>query len=290
MDDIYILSEEEIKLQIPLLKEIPQPPKKLHIKGMLPKEGSRVLCVVGSRRHSSYGEEACRKLISGLKGYNICIVSGLAIGIDGIAHRAALEAGLQTIAFPGSGLDQKILYPSQHSRLAEEMLFAGGGLISEFEMNQAGAHWTFPQRNRLMAGISHATLVIEAGLKSGTLITSKFATEYNRDVGAVPGQITSQLSEGPHMLIRIGATPITCSDDILEMLGFNRPEGAVQKELPLGLSENEKKIIQLLQVESMTSEMLVMKTGLPTREVQQTVSSLEIQNIITASSSKLSLL
>ena len=288
MDDIYLLKDNQIPFP---LTQIPQPPKKLYIKGMLPKEGSKVLCIVGSRKHSSYGEGACRKLIAGLKGYNICIVSGLAIGIDGVAHRAALDAGLQTIAFPGSGLDEKILYPLQHSRLAKEILFAGGGLISEFEMNQTGAHWTFPQRNRLMAGISEATLVIEAAHKSGTLITSRLALDYNRTVSAVPGPITSRLSEGPNRLIREGATPITCSEDILEMLGFNRPEnGAVQKELPLDLSENERKIDQLLKIEPVTIEMLIMKTGLPVQEVQQAVSLLEIQNLISTSSSKLSLL
>lgn len=288
MNEIKIIINDQIPFP---LTQIPQPPKLLHIKGVLPKENSKVLCVVGARKHSSYGEEACRKLILGLKGYDICVVSGLALGIDAIAHRAALDAGLQTIAFPGSGLDEKVLYPSRHARLAEEIVYAGGGLISEFEIYQRGDHWTFPQRNRLMAGISHATLVIEAELESGTLITSKLATEYNRDVGAVPGRIDSKLSEGPHMLIRIGATPITCSEDVVEMLGFNRPENrTVQKELPFDLNENESRIIQILQIEPATVEVLITKTGLPAREVQQTVSLLEIKNLISTSSSKISLL
>ncbi|MDQ5893595.1 MAG: processing protein, partial [Patescibacteria group bacterium] len=230
----------------------------------------------------------CRKLILGLKGYTICIVSGLAIGIDGIAHRAALDAGLQTIAFPGSGLNATDLHPARHARLADEIVHSDGGLISEFEMNQKGAPWTFPRRNRLMAGISHATLVIEAELKSGTLITSKFATDYNRDVGAVPGQITSKLSEGPHMLIRLGATPITCSEDILEMLSFNRPE-TIQKELPLDLNECERKIIQLLQIEPMTSEILIQKTCLSAQKINETVSLLEIKGVIKERNAKFSL-
>lgn len=285
MNQIKIITEDQIPF---LLTEIPQPPKKLHLKGMLPKDGSRILCVVGSRKHSSYGEEVCRKLILGLKGYTICIVSGLAIGIDGIAHRAALDAGLQTIAFPGSGLNATDLHPARHARLADEIVHSDGGLISEFEMNQKGAPWTFPRRNRLMAGISHATLVIEAELKSGTLITSKFATDYNRDVGAVPGQITSKLSEGPHMLIRLGATPITCSEDILEMLGFNRPE-TIQKELPLDLNESERKIIQLLQIEPMTSEILIQKTCLSAQKINETVSLLEIKGVIKERNAKFSL-
>lgn len=288
MDEIRELKEENIPF---LLRQIPQPPKRLYIKGTLPKEGSKVLCIVGARKHSSYGEEVCRKLILGLKGYTICIVSGLALGIDGIAHRAALEVGLQTIAFPGSGLNEKILYPSRHARLAEEIIYAGGGLISEFEMTQPALPWTFPQRNRLMAGIADAVLIIEAELKSGTLITSSYATEYNRDVGAVPGQITSKLSAGPHMLIRIGATPITCSEDILEMLGFGRPEKyEKQNKLFVDLSEHEKIIVELLQIEPMTHDAIITKTGLSARDVQQTVSLLEIKNIISTSSSKLSLL
>ncbi len=287
MNEIKTLTNDQIPF---LLTQIPQPPKKLHIKGMLPMAGAKVLCVVGSRKHSSYGEEVCRKLILGLKGYTICIVSGLALGIDAIAHRAALDAGLQTIAFPGSGLNEKVLYPPRHARLAEEIVYARGGLISEFKMYQRGDNWTFPQRNRLMAGISHATLVIEAELKSGTLITSKHATDYNRDVGAVPGQITSKLAEGPHMLIRLGATPITSSEDILEMLGFSRPEeGATQKELPLDLDENERKIIQLLQIEPMTSEMLIQKTALPAQKINGTISLLEIKGVIGEKNGKFSL-
>ena len=287
MNQIKIITEDQIPF---LLTEIPQPPQKLYIKGVLPKENSKVLCVVGARKHSSYGEEVCRRLILGLKGYNICIVSGLALGIDGIAHRTALDAGLQTVAFPGSGLDEKVLYPSRHARLAEEIIYTGGGLISEFEMYQRADHWTFPQRNRLMAGISPATLVIEAELKSGTLITSRLALDYNRDVGAVPGRIDSKLSEGPHMLIRLGATPITSSEDILEMLGFSRPkEGATQKELPLDLDETERKIIQLLQIEPMTSEMLIQKTNLPAQKNNEIISLLEIRGIIKEKNGKFSL-
>ncbi len=278
MHTLYTLEKNEIPFR---LQEIPEPPKKLYVQGILPKEDTLMLCVVGARKYSSYGEKACKELILGLKGYNICIVSGLALGIDAIAHRSALEAGLQTIAFPGSGLNEKVLYPTTNKKLADEILYAGGALISEFEMNQEGAHWTFPQRNRLMAGISQATLVIEAELKSGTLITSKLATDYNRDVGAVPGEIFSPLSEGPHMLIRLGATPVTCSNDILEMLGFNRPEdGAIQKELPLGLSNTEKEIIKLLQIEAHTNEQLVIKSNLDARSLNEILSSLEIQGLI----------
>ncbi len=182
------------------LKQIPDAPKKLYVEGVLPSEDTKILAVVGARKHTPYGKEACEKLIAGLAGYDICIVSGLALGIDAVAHKAALDAGLKTIAVPGSGLDRSVLYPITNKRLAEEILHAGGALLSEFEPKTIAAPWTFPQRNRIMAGLADAVLVVEAELQSGTLITSKYATEYNRDVLAVPGSIFSKLP-----------TALTCS-------------------------------------------------------------------------------
>lgn len=278
MDEIYILKDEKIPF---LLQHIPQKPKKLYIKGTLPKEGTRLLCIVGARKHSSYGAEACKKLVAGLKGHNICIVSGLAVGIDGIAHESALEAGLQTIAFPGSGLDPKVLYPTSHKKLANEIVYAGGALISEFDMDQEGAHWTFPQRNRLMAGISHATIVIEAKPKSGTLITSRLALDYNRDVGAVPGPILSALSEGPNDLIDNGAMMIKNSNDILELLGLKTKESpVVQQSLLLGRIGQEKIILECLSIEPHTPEQLLQKMSLTAQELNTVISSLEIEGVI----------
>jgi DNA processing protein len=278
MNEVYTLQNDEIPF---LLRQIPDKPERLHIKGTLPKEGTKLLCIVGARKHSSYGAEACKKLVAGLKGHNICIVSGLAIGIDGIAHRSALEAGLQTIAFPGSGLDEKVLYPPSHRKLADEILFAGGALLSEFDMGQEGAHWTFPQRNRLMAGISHATIVIEAEPLSGTLITSRLALDYNREVGAVPGSILSRLSEGPNDLIDNGAMMIKDSNDILELLGLKRKENvSIQQSLSIDRNENERKIINYLNVEPHTSEQLIQKMGVTAQELGITISSLEIEGVI----------
>lgn len=203
-----------------LLKEIADPPKQLYLRGSLPKENYKLLAVVGSRTYSPYGRDVCRSLIAGLSGYPVSIVSGLALGIDSIAHKAALEANMHTLAIPGSGLDDSVLYPRSHVGLAHEILEAGGGLLSEFEPTFRATKWSFPKRNRLMAGMTHATLVIEASAKSGTLITSRLAMEYNRDVLAVPGSLYSKNSEGPHSLIKQGATPITSSEDILEVLGI----------------------------------------------------------------------
>jgi DNA processing protein len=281
MDTFQKLAGDELFHSLPNLREIPHPPTSLYIKGSLPNKDSKVLCVVGSRRHSGYGEETCRKLVRGLQGYNICIVSGLAVGIDGIAHEAALDANLQTIAFPGSGLDEKVLYPARHAYLAEKIVHAGGGLISEFEMGERGAPWTFPQRNRLMAGICDAVLVIEAIQKSGTLITSKLALDYNKTIAAVPGPIHSLLSHGPNNLIRQGAVPITCTDDILEVLGFERSDVETkQKQLPLDLSSDEIKVINLLKIEPLTNEELIQKTKISARKINAIISLLEIRGVI----------
>jgi DNA processing protein len=228
-----------------LLNEIPEVPKKLFARGNLPDKKAKILAVVGSRRYTNYGKQVCESLIHGLRGYNICIVSGLAIGIDGIAHRAALDAGIMTLAIPGSGLSDDVLYPRRHRGLAHEILEKGGGLLSEYEPYFRATLWSFPKRNRIMAGIAHAVLVVEAGQKSGTLITSRLATEYNRDVFAVPGSIYSEASKGPHMLIRLGATPITSSEDILEAFNMEAKDPK-EASLPSGLSDVELKILSSL--------------------------------------------
>lgn len=215
--EIYTMNIEE--LPIPLI-HIPRPPKKLYVIGNLPSSTTKMLTIVGTRNPTEYGESVVKTLISGLRGYNICIVSGLAIGIDCMAHRAALDAGIQTIAFPGSGLNQDVLYPKQNIGLANEIVNSGGALISELEPTTRSQNWTFPLRNRLMAGISQATLVIEAELPSGSLITSRLAHEYNRDVATVPGSIYSKSSDGTNWLLKNYATAITSSKDIVELLGL----------------------------------------------------------------------
>jgi len=159
VQNIRKLSKEEFPKQI---LEIPQPPKNLFIEGVFPDSSKTFLTVVGSRKYTSYGREVCEKLIEGLRGYPIVIVSGLALGLDSIAHRAAIKSGLQTIAFPGSGISRKVLYPATNVQLAEDIVKAGGALISEHEPDFRATIWSFPQRNRLMAGVSKATLIIEA--------------------------------------------------------------------------------------------------------------------------------
>ncbi|MEI8338152.1 MAG: DNA-processing protein DprA [bacterium] len=241
----YPIKQINVKECFPALGEITLPPKTLYIRGELPPKDFVLLTVVGSRKISSYGKEAIRKIISDLKGFPIVIVSGLALGVDSFAHEEALLAGLCTIAIPGSGLDESVIYPRMHLNLAKRILDNGGCLLSEFDPNEKAAIWTFPKRNRIMAGIARATLVIEAEKPSGTLITSKLATDFGRDVFAVPGSIFSKNSEGPHMLIKLGATPIENSEDILEAFGFDITKKDNSLSL-LELSEEEKSIVEIL--------------------------------------------
>ncbi|MEK7567579.1 MAG: DNA-processing protein DprA [Patescibacteria group bacterium] len=277
MEKILELSPKDFP---PLLKEIPDKPKKLYYRGTIPDwENNKFLAIVGSRKYSEYGKSACEKLITGLNGYPIIIVSGLALGIDSIAHQNALTSGLKTIAIPGSGLNKEVLYPASHVGLAEKIIKNGGLLLSEFEPNLKAAPYTFPQRNRIMAGLSHATLVIEAEEISGTLITSKLATEYNRDVLTVPGSMFSSTSAGPHMLLKLGATPIRTSEDILEALHIETEEKNNESYLPADCSPVELMILQFLS-EPREKEFLIEKMKLPINEINSLLSVMEIKGLI----------
>jgi DNA processing protein len=300
--------------------------KRLFVEGTLPpcdrsavarddrRTEMKYLCVVGARRHSSYGREACERLIAGLAGYNICIVSGLALGIDSIAHEAALDAGLATIAFPGSGLSREVIYPPRSQRLARRIVEAGtgsggkdgtdshfGALVSEFDMDFHATDWSFPQRNRLMAGISHATLVIEAKMKSGTLITARMANDYNRDVFAVPGPIFSSLSDGPNWLIHTSrAAIVRSSEDILIKLGLKEEkeldkngneingcemgdEDNDENEGKIACTDEEQKILDILN-EPMEKDQLIREIsatlGKSVSETNATLSMMEISGMI----------
>lgn len=262
----------------PLLLEINDPPKSLRIIGEIP-QTEKYLCVVGSRKYSDYGRAVCEKIIEGLRGYSITIVSGLALGMDAIAHRAALKAGLPTIGVPGSGLGEKTIAPRTNKLLAEEIVEKGGALISEFPDDFHATLWSFPQRNRIMAGMCHATLIVEAELKSGTLITSKLATEYNRDVFTIPNSIFSKTSEGPHMLLRLGATPITQSADIISALGLQPHENLFEKRDYKDCSSDEHEVISLLQ-EPLSRDEIIRRLGKPVYAAQTILATMEIKGLI----------
>jgi DNA processing protein len=281
MDKDFPIRELKKKDFPPQLLEIPQPPEKLFIRGNLPGPDTKLLCVVGSRRYTNYGKEACEKLIAGLRGYDVAIVSGLAIGIDAIAHQAAIDNNLCTIALPGSGLKVDCIHPSANVGLAQRILESGGALLSEFDPGFKATRYSFPQRNRISAGLSCAVLIIEAEIKSGTLITSRLATEYNKDVLTVPGNIFSKTSEGPHMLIRLGATPITKPEELLEALGFkNKNEAPRNLELEYSeCSPEEKAVIKALRA-PMPKDELLRALNMPVGQANAVLSVMELKGLI----------
>lgn len=275
------LTSDEIPAQ---LIEIAEPPEKLYLEGKLPPPEFQLLTVVGSRKFSSYGRDVCEKIITGLAGYPIAIISGLALGIDTIAHKTALKARLPTIGIPGSGLDRSVLHPHSNRRLADEIVASGGSLLSEFPPTMPAGLHTFPRRNRIMAGLARATLVIEAGEKSGTLITARLATEYNRDCFAVPGSIFSPSSQGANWLIKQGATPITSSEDILsafnlETEGLFSSKNKLSAQL-LELSPAEQKILNIIMIEPLPRDLLIEELSLPIHEANTLLSTMEIKGLI----------
>jgi DNA processing protein len=262
----------------PLLSEIPQPPKELWATGILPDHALPLLAVVGSRKYTTYGKQVIEHLIGGLAGYPVGIVSGLALGVDGLAHEAALRHGLYTLAVPGSGLSEEVLYPASHKNLARTIIDHDGGLLSELAPNTLAAKWTFPARNRIMAGMCKATLLIEAGEKSGTLITARMATDYNRELLVVPGNIFSATAKGVHQFLKLGATPVTDATDILYALGINPSPENTTKSLPL-LLPLESKVISLLHNPT-DRDTLIRRLELPANEAGILLMQMEMKGYI----------
>ncbi len=265
------------KNRVGLLNEIPQPPKQLWYRGVLPSPELKLLAVVGSRKYTTYAKQVIDYLISGLKDYSVGIVSGLALGVDGLAHEASLKNNLYTLAIPGSGIDDSVIGPRTNFALAQRILASGGCLLSEFEPKFQATKWSFPQRNRIMAGLCHATLLIEAGEKSGTLITARLAADYNRELLAVPGSIFSKNSHGTHQFLKLGATMVTEPEDILIALNIN-PEKTLDKEIP-ELSPNEMLVIKLL-LEDRDKDSLLRLLPLPVSEASILLMNMEMQGYI----------
>lgn len=264
-----------------LLTEIPEPPKDLYVRGNLPPQECACLAVVGSRNYSNYGKQVVEYLLGGLRGYPIAIISGLALGIDALAHETALNVGLFTLAVPGSGIDDTVLYPRRNRGLATRILNAGGGLLSEFEPTFEATPWSFPKRNRIMAGLSHATLVIEATERSGTLITARLATDYNRELFVVPGNIFSEQSRGPHQFMKLGATPVTTPEDILQGLHIDiANEKILDTAHSLSaLTETERAVLTLLKT-PLDRDTLIRALELETRVATVLLMQLELSGHI----------
>lgn len=262
-----------------LLQEIPDAPKQMHIRGTMPPEDWKYLCVVGSRACTPYGRRACAQLIAGLAQYPIVIVSGLALGMDAEAHKSALDVGLPTVAVMPSSVDEASMYPSANRALAQRILARGGALISETKGPHKAAMYDFPKRDRIMAAMAHATLIVEAGEKSGTLITARLALDYNREVLAVPHELGKDTGKGVNRLIREGATLVRTSDDILLALGFEPKADPLQGVLPTDLTESEFKIVSALSG-SMVRDELLEEAGLSAQDASIALSSLLIRGLI----------
>ena len=294
MIDYHMLESEKYPH---LLKQVKLKPKKLYIAGgNIPDEQTKYLCVVGARKYSDYGHEACYELIRGLAGYRIVIVSGLALGIDSLAHRAALEFGIPTIAVPGSGLDARVLSPQEHLPLAEHIVESGNVLLSPFEPYQYGTNWTFPVRNQLMASMSHAVLIVEGRKNSGTLLTASYATELSRDVMIVPGSIFSELSYGPHSLHSQGAVAVANSREILETLSLLSPRTGDEipqfsegrdltndpsfQALAHSLSDDEKIILPIIALRPANATYIIDKSCLTASRFNMAISRLELRGLV----------
>lgn len=271
MDEVRALHKNEFP---PLLAEIPEPPERLYVRGALPPPSHKLLTVVGSRRMSPYGRDATEFLLRGLAHYPISVVSGLALGVDAAAHRAALSAGLHTVALPGSGINRDVIYPASNRRLADEIVEKGGALLSEFEPDEKTRLHFFPKRNRIMAGMSHATLIVEASMKSGTLITARLAADYGRELLIIPHSIFDESGEGGHLFMRLGAAPVRSPSDILEALGFE-PEA----RSAINLSPEEERVIKALG-SPMSRDELIRLLALPVSEANVLLLGMELKNLI----------
>lgn len=264
-----------------LLKEIYAPPIFLYIKGSLPSpKENPCLAVVGARKYSLYGKQVTNKLVKEIASLRITIISGLALGIDALAHRAALEAGGKTIAIIGSGIDKSTIYPSCNLSLAEKIIEEDGAVVSEYSCGDKAHPGYFPQRNRIISGLSLGTLVIEARKKSGTLITASFALEQNREVFAVPGSIFNTTSEGANELIKKGAHSATCAQDILDNLELNTLHITNTERKDIKLSPEESVIIRIAQDSPIHIDQIIAKSNLPASLVNTLLVTMEIEEKI----------
>ncbi len=251
------------------------PPVLLYYKGDLSIVDTDCVAIVGTRACSHYGREVAEMLARDLVTAGVTIVSGLATGIDGYAHAETLACGGRTIAVLGGGLDN--ITPVSNARLGEEIEYSGL-IMTQYHPSASPTKYTFPERNRIISGLSLGTVVVEAGEKSGALITADFALEQGREVFAVPGNITSSKSKGTNRLICEGAKPVTCANDILEELRLNIPKK--EKSAALSLDFFEQKIYTLLQDGDKSIEELVEMSDLRASEINATVTGMEIKGII----------
>lgn len=262
-----------------ILKEIPDPPKELYIKGEIIPQDKVAVAVVGTRKYSQYGKQAALDIAGKLAKLGITIVSGLAKGIDTFAHQAALENNGRTIAVLGSGMDRKSFSPLRNYELGEKIA-ENGAVISEYPEGTPGAIFTYPQRNRIISGLSLGVIVIEAPQESGALITANLALEQNREVFAVPGDIYSKNSQGTNQLIKMGAKLVNDIEDILEELNLSHLINAPRKEKVKPETKEEEVILSFLSLQPVHIDEIIKSSKLPTSVVNSVLMMLELKGII----------
>lgn len=274
--EIRILDDRRIR---GTLSHTPFPPETLYIRGSLPPSGHKLVTIVGSRRCSQYAKQVVDEICRALAGQPVSIVSGLALGIDSHAHECAIKYGLHTMAVLGCGLDDSVLYPRRHQALAHRILACGGALISEYESHCHALAWMFPARNRIMVGIADLVIVAEARERSGTLITARMATDYNRDLLVVPNSIYSPYSKGSNDLIRQGAYIYTRPQDVCELLGFEYAGEPATEYVP---NEHEVVVLDAIKRGHVLTQQIIEACSdrLPVSEIVQILLGLEIEKVI----------
>jgi DNA processing protein len=259
-------------------------PALLFYKGTAKLNASRVVAIVGTRNNTDYGKHITEKLVKDLSTYDITIVSGLAYGIDAIAHKCSIKHDIPTVGVVGHGLDQ--VYPAAHSTLAKDMIKHGGGLLTEYKSKTPPDKHNFPGRNRIVAGISDATILIETGIKGGSMITADIADSYNRDVFAVPGKLTDAKSEGCNHLIKTNkAILLTDAAELITVMGWDEKKIVPknQKELFVELNDDEKKIVSIVQQRgSMHIDEINLLSDMSTSAVAAAILNLEMQGAVRA--------
>jgi DNA processing protein len=265
-----------------LLKEINDPAHTLFVRGSLDSlTTSPALAIVGTRKLTMYGRQITDALTTDLTKHGLVIVSGLALGIDGVAHEAALRNHGKTIAVLGSGVDTSHIYPSSHRQLAEKIISSGGAIVSEYPPGFMPTNYSFPARNRIIAGLTLGTLVTEAPLESGALITARCALDYNRDVFAVPHPITSNSGAGNNRLLKQGAAVVTEAADVIQGLQLKEVKQVVTKQSSAAIfTPVQEKILNTLSAEPQSIDAIVKMSGLEPSTVNGQLTLLELDGHI----------
>ncbi|MGC1182789.1 DNA-processing protein DprA [Legionella sp.] len=261
-----------------LLKEISDPPMILYAQGELSAFQKPQLAIIGTRNPSVTGSENAKAFASQLAAQGITIVSGLALGIDAQAHIGSLESNGQTIAVMGTGIDS--IYPRQHRKLAEQIT-QNGLLLSEFPLKSPPIAGHFPRRNRIISGLSLCILVVEAAMKSGSLITARMALEQNRDVLAIPGSIHNPVARGCHYLVQQGAKLVTCVADVFDELGIESPQQGTDKPI-FSLASGNENLVKFIGFEMTTIDQIILRSGYTVEQVISELAELELKGTVLA--------